>query len=52
MSNPDVPRPQKRQYPPIYEKFVPIALGVIALAILGLLLISLAVVLGWIPGGG
>ena len=52
MSNPGEPRPQKRQYPPMYELFVPIVLGIIALAVLALLLISLAVVLGWIPGSG
>ena len=38
--------PSKRQYPPFYEKFVPIALGIIAIAIIVLLLIIVGVVLG------
>ena len=41
----------KRQYPPLYEKIIPIALGIIALAILALLVISVAVALGVFPGG-
>ncbi len=41
----------KRQYPPFYEKIVPIALGVIAIAIIILLLIIVGVALGLFPGG-
>ena len=40
----------KRRYPPIYEKIVPIALGLIALAIVVLLLIIVGVALGLFPG--
>ncbi len=39
----------QRQYPRIYERIVPIALGIIALAILILLLTILAVALGLFP---
>ncbi len=41
----------KRQYPPFYEKVVPIALGVIAIATIILLLIIVGVALGLFPGG-
>ena len=43
---------EKREYPPVYEKLVPIALGIIAAIIVVLLLIVLAVVLGLFPGSG
>jgi hypothetical protein len=42
----------KRRYPPFYERFVPIALGIIALVIIVLLLIIVSVALGAFPGGG
>ena len=40
----------KRQYPPLYEKAIPIALGVIAVAILAVLVVALSVLLGVFPG--
>ncbi|MCL7454173.1 MAG: hypothetical protein M8467_14110 [Anaerolineae bacterium] len=47
-------RPEKsstrREYPGIYEKAVPIALGIVAAAIAILLLVILAVALGLFPG--
>ena len=43
---------RKREYPPLYEKVVPIALGIIVLAIVVLLLIILGVALGLFPWGG
>ncbi len=43
--------PNKRQYPAAYEKAVPIALVLIALAIVILLGIILVVALGLYPGG-
>jgi hypothetical protein len=43
---------KKRSYPPFYEKVVPIALGIIALAIIVLLILSAAVALGVFSGGG
>jgi hypothetical protein len=43
--------PPKRQYPAAYEKAVPIALVLIALAIVILLGIILVVALGLYPGG-
>jgi hypothetical protein len=35
-----------RQYPPVYEKIVPIALGLIGMAIIILLVITILVALG------
>ena len=51
MSNQDKGRPQPsgRKYPRFYETFVPIALGIIALAVVILLLIIAAMVLGLLP---
>jgi hypothetical protein len=40
----------RRQYPRLYEKAVPIALGIIALAIVILVVVILAVALGLFPG--
>ncbi|MFC1878652.1 hypothetical protein ACFLZW_01940 [Chloroflexota bacterium] len=49
-----MPQPEnktnKRRYPAIYEKFIPVALGVIALAIVVLLTITVMVALGNFPG--
>ena len=42
--------PPRRQYPPLYEKVVPIALGAIVLGIIVLLVIILTVALGLLPG--
>lgn len=49
---PDPPKKAtgKREYPPVYEKLVPVALGVIAAVIVLLLLIILAVLSGLFPG--
>ena len=41
--------PAAREYPRFYERVVPVALGVIAAAILFLLLVILAVALGLFP---
>ena len=41
-----------RKYPPFYERVVPIALGIILLAIVILLVVALAVVTGLFPGAG
>ncbi len=41
----------KRQYPPLYERIVPVVLGVIVIAIVVLLFISVGVALGLFPGG-
>lgn len=40
----------KRQYPPFWEKVVPIALIIIVLAVVILLLVVVAVALGLFPG--
>lgn len=42
----------KRQYPPFYEKIVPIALGIILIAIIVLVFAIAGVTLGLLPGGG
>jgi len=42
--------PNKRAYPGIYEKVIPILMGLIGLAIIILLLVILAVVTGVFPG--
>jgi hypothetical protein len=44
--------PPKRQYPPFYERAVPIALGIIAVVIVVLLVIIVVVALGLLPGVG
>jgi hypothetical protein len=44
--------PPKRQYPAFYEKFVPIALGIIVVVIVLLLFIIVGVALGLFPGSG
>ncbi|MBN1148583.1 MAG: hypothetical protein JXA78_15090 [Anaerolineales bacterium] len=51
MPGPQKQPTKKRQYPPLYEKIVPIAIGFIAVAILVLLIISVIVALGLLPGG-
>jgi hypothetical protein len=43
-------RPSKREYPPVYEKIVPVALVLIAVAIVIVLLIAISVALGLFPG--
>jgi hypothetical protein len=50
MTSKNQDRPSSRQYPSFYEKAVPIALGVIAIAIVVLLLVILGVALGFFPG--
>ncbi len=42
----------KRQYPPFYEKAVPIALVIIVVAIIILLLITVGVIFGSFRSGG
>lgn len=42
----------KRQYPPFYEKAVPIAIGIIVVVIVILLIIIIGVALGLLPGAG
>ena len=48
-ANKERPQPSGRKYPRFYETFVLIALGLIALAVLILLLIIAAMVLGLLP---
>ena len=50
MSEKDRKQQIRRQYPPLYERLVPIALALIAFAILIVLVIIFAVALGLIPG--
>ncbi len=44
--------PRKREYPPIYEKVIPIALGILAALIVVLLLVIVAVLTGLLPYRG
>lgn len=41
--------PSKRRYPPLYEKIIPVTLGIILVAILILLVIVVGVITGLIP---
>jgi len=47
---PKPPKPPARQYPPFFEKVVPLALVLIVVIIVVLLVIILGVALGLIPG--
>jgi hypothetical protein len=44
--------PPKREYPPLYEKIIPIAVGIIVFAILVLLLVIVGVLTGLLPWAG
>jgi hypothetical protein len=44
--------PKKRQYPPFWERFVPIAVSIILGIVVILILIILAVAIGLIPNSG
>jgi hypothetical protein len=50
MNDTDDRTPPKRQYPPFFEKAVPIALAIIVVAIIILLLVIVGVALGLFPG--
>ena len=50
MSNTNKKQPVKRSYPQGYEKFIPIALGAIGIAVTILIVIALLVALGLFPG--
>jgi hypothetical protein len=49
MSDKDAKQLPKRQYPPIYEKIVPIALVLLVIAITIVLVIATGVALGLFP---
>jgi hypothetical protein len=38
--------PNKREYPPVYERIVPISLGILVVIIIGVLIFTIAVALG------
>lgn len=38
-----------RRYPPVYEKIIPLALGVLTLLVLALVIVTIAIALGFIP---
>ena len=50
MSEEDRKQQTRRRYPPLYERIVPIALALIAFAIIIVLIVIFGVVLGLIPG--
>lgn len=41
----------QRQYPPVYEKLVPVAIGLIVLLVVGMLALTLAIATGVISAG-
>lgn len=41
---------QVREYPPLYEKLIPIAIGLIVITIVGLLGVTAAILFGVFPG--
>ena len=47
----ETPSSPKRQYPSFYEKFVPIAIGILAIIILGMLVFTIAVGVGALKFG-
>jgi len=52
MSSNDNRRPPKRRYPAVYERLIPVALGIIVLAVVVLLIVIFAVALGLFPVSG
>jgi hypothetical protein len=46
VSQPPDQTPSKRQYPPVYEKIVPIAMALIAGAIILMIIVAIGVALG------
>ena len=48
MAQPEKESPTKRQYPAIYEKLIPIAIGILAVVIVGMMAYAIAVALGFI----
>ena len=46
----DSDKKQVREYPRLYEKLIPLALGLIVITIVGLLAITVAILLGVFPG--
>ncbi len=47
----EIPSSPKRQYPAFYEKFIPVAIGILAIVVLGMLLFTIAVGLGALKFG-
>jgi len=45
------PSPPKREYPDFYEKVIPIAIGLLAIVILGMLVFTIAVGVGALKFG-
>ena len=50
MPEEDKATPPKREYPPLYEKVIPVALVIIVIVVVSLLLITIGVALGLFPG--
>lgn len=46
-----VEKKSSRQYPPFYEKFVPIAIGLLVLVVVGMLVFTVAVGVGALKFG-
>ena len=41
--------PAKRQYPPLYEKIVPVAIGLIGIGVILMVIVATGVALGFFP---
>ena len=52
MSDGDKGKARKRQYPALYEWAIPVALGIIVVAIIVLLVVIVGVALGLFAGSG
>jgi hypothetical protein len=50
LADPSQNTPPKREYPLFYEKAVPVAIGVLALIVVGMLVFAIAVALGLVGG--
>jgi hypothetical protein len=42
---------QKRTYPPLYEKLIPVAIGLLAIVVIGMLVFTIAIGIGALKFG-
>jgi hypothetical protein len=43
------PNSEPKRYPPFWEKWVPVLVTIIVLIVVGLIVVALAVIIGWFP---
>lgn len=48
MAQPEKESPTKRQYPAFYEKLIPIAIGILAVVVIGMMVYAIAVAMGFV----